>query len=61
MMSVGAIADEKTHARSAERHARILDAIEAHNEDQARDAMIHAINEGFKHARGIVSKESDTP
>jgi len=55
MMSVGAIADEKTHARSAARHAKVLDAIEARNEDGARDAMVHVINEGFKHARDSIA------
>lgn len=55
MMSVGAIADEKTHARSAARHAKILAAIEARNENAARDAMIHVINEGFKHARDSIA------
>ena len=59
MMSVGAIADERTHARSAARHVKVLDAIEARNEDAARDAMIHVINEGFKHARdSIASRKS---
>lgn len=55
MMSVGAIADEKTHARSAARHQKVLEAIEARNEDAARDAMIHVINEGFKHARASIA------
>ncbi|HEY0266523.1 MAG TPA: FadR/GntR family transcriptional regulator [Rhizomicrobium sp.] len=52
MISVGVIADEKTHARSAARHAKIADAIEARNEDAATRAMIRVVEEGFRHARG---------
>jgi DNA-binding FadR family transcriptional regulator len=59
VMSVGIIADEKTHARSAARHAKIFDAIEARDEDAASRAMIRVIDEGVKHARtGATSKGS---
>lgn len=50
MTSVGVIADEKTHVRSTARHLKIMDAIEAGDEEAARKAMIHVIEEGLKHS-----------
>jgi DNA-binding FadR family transcriptional regulator len=51
MISVGVIADEKTHARSAARHAIVLDAIVARDEAAATQAMVHVIQEGLKHGK----------
>ena len=48
--SVGVIADEKTHARSTARHEKVLAAIEAGDEDDARKAMVRVIEEGLKHS-----------
>ena len=50
MMSVENFADGKLHARSAARHAKILDAIEAMDANGAERAMILVIEDGLRDA-----------
>ena len=49
-MSVEAVADGKLHARSAARHAKILDAIEAGDANAAERAVILVIEDGLRDA-----------
>ncbi|HEX4028221.1 MAG TPA: FCD domain-containing protein [Rhizomicrobium sp.] len=51
VISHGVIAEERTHARSTARHGKILEAIEARDEEGASLATIRVIEQGRKHAR----------
>jgi DNA-binding FadR family transcriptional regulator len=63
MTSVGAFAEEKTHGRSAARHEKIVDAIEAGDEQSAAKAMMRVIDEGLRHAsgHGILPRNNPAP
>jgi DNA-binding FadR family transcriptional regulator len=60
MISLGVMANERTHILSAAQHEKIFEAIEAKKSKAAAQAMVRVIKDGLKYAPRVTGKISSS-